>query len=81
MRTTIEISDRHRGLLLSMAAERGLKGYSRIIEEALDYYIDHQRKATQAKKNILKMKGSWSSREIKDLRTKLGEVRKNWKPL
>lgn len=42
MRTTIEISDRHRSALFSLAAQRGLRGYSGIIEEALDFYIANQ---------------------------------------
>jgi hypothetical protein len=42
MRTTIEVSDRHRIILLSLSAQRGLRGYSGIIQEALDYYIEHQ---------------------------------------
>ena len=66
---------------MSIAAERGLKGYSRIIEEAIDHYIAHQSKMLKAKKEILKLKGSWDSRETEDLRIKLDELRKNWKTL
>lgn len=81
MRTTIEISDRHRGILLSLAAQKGLRGYSGIIQEALDYYIAHQTKVAGAKRDILKMKGSWRAEEEKEIRSKLTELRENWKQL
>lgn len=36
MRITIEISDHHLSILLALAARGGLRGYSEIVEEALD---------------------------------------------
>ena len=79
MRTTIEISDRHRSILMSLAAQKGLRGYSGIIKDALDYYIAHQTRAADIKKDILKMKGSWKAEETKEIRSKLIELRENWK--
>jgi len=79
MRTTIEISDRHRSILLSLAAQKGLRGYSGIIREALDYYVEHQIKVGDAKRDILKMKGTWKAEETKETRSKLAELRENWK--
>jgi len=81
MRTTIEISNKHRSILLSLAAQKGLRGYSRIIQEALDYYIVHKTKASEKKMDILKMKGSWKAEETKESRSKLTELRENWKQL
>ena len=81
MRTTIEVSDRHRIILLSLSAQRGLRGYSGIIQEALDYYIEHQIRAKDAKSDILKMKGSWKTEETKKIRSNLTELRENWKQL
>ena len=78
MRTTIEISDEHRSFLLSFAAQKGLRGYSRIIEEAIEYYIEHHLKALEKKKDILKMKGSWKEKEAKEIRSRLTELRGNW---
>lgn len=79
MRTTIEISDRHRSILLSLAAQKGLRGYSGIIREALDHYIEHQTKVGDAKRDILKMKGTWKAEETKETKSKLAELRENWK--
>ena len=81
MRTTIEVSDRHRIILLSLSAQRGLRGYSGIIQEALDYYIEHQIRTKDAKRDILKMKGSWETEETKKIKSKLTELRENWKQL
>ena len=81
MRTTIEISGRHRSILLSLAAQKGLRGYSRIVEEALDYYIEHRLKTAEKKMEILKMKGSWRAEEANKIRSKLTELRENWRPL
>lgn len=39
MRTTIELSDEHCAKLLQLAAERGAKGLSEIIGEAVDAYL------------------------------------------
>jgi len=39
VRTTVEISDAQRAALLKLAAERGEKGFSRLVGEALDRYL------------------------------------------
>ncbi len=36
----MEISDEQRARLLALAAERGEKGFSRLVQEALDLYLD-----------------------------------------
>ena len=77
MRTTIEISDKNRSILLSLAAQRGLRGYSRVIEEALEFYIEHRLKNAAEKIEILKMKGSWRAEETKKIRANLNELREN----
>jgi predicted transcriptional regulator len=46
MRTTIRIADDHRERLLKIAAERGDRGYSRIVEEALDRYLCQPERAS-----------------------------------
>ena len=40
MRTTVEIPDQLRARLLALAARRGEKGYSRLVEEAIARYVD-----------------------------------------
>ena len=81
MRTTIDISDKNRGILLSLAAQRGLWGYSSLIEEALEFYIEHRLKNAAEKIEILKMKGSWKAGETKRIKANLNQLRENWSPL
>jgi predicted transcriptional regulator len=79
MRTTIDLSDRHRSALHSLAVERGIRGYSRLIQEAIDLYIDKKAKNREGIQHLLKMKGTWSEEEAKELRKRLGEIRRKWK--
>jgi len=39
VRTTVAIKREHQVLLRALAAKRGLRGYSKIITEALDLYL------------------------------------------
>ena len=39
MRTTVEITSAQRARLLALAARRGDKGFSRLVQEALDAYL------------------------------------------
>jgi metal-responsive CopG/Arc/MetJ family transcriptional regulator len=75
MRTTIELSDDHRSALHSLAARRGLRGYSKLIQEAIDFYIKEKVKGRNDIKHLLKMKGSWSNEEAKKFRKLLEEIR------
>jgi hypothetical protein len=77
MRTTIEISDKHRSALLSIAAQKGLRGYSKIIEDAIEHYIKDQDKIARIKNNVISMKGSWGN-ESEEIKTNIKELRKNW---
>lgn len=79
MRTTIELSDDHRSALHSIAARRGLRGYSRLIQEAIDFYIKEKVKKGEGTKEILKMRGTWSKEEAKQFKKRLEEIRRNWR--
>ena len=79
MRTTIELSDDHRSALHSLAARRGLRGYSKLIQEAIDFYIKEKVRKEDSIKQLLKMKGTWSEEEAKKLRKRIEEIRRNWK--
>jgi len=81
MRVTIELKDRHRYFLHTPAAKKGIRGYSAIIEEALDTYIEQLSKKDSTKDEILKMMGSWQMWEVSKVKMKIKEMRKNWTPL
>jgi predicted DNA-binding protein len=79
MRTTIELSDDHRSALHSLAARRGLRGYSKLIQEAIDFYIKEKAKRGDSVRLLLRMRGTWSEEGVKRFRKKLEEIRRNWK--
>lgn len=78
MRTTVEISKEHRAELLRLAGERGLKGFSSIIREALDFYLQKSR-TTKTSNPVLKLKGILNEKEAKVLETHSKEIRNNWR--
>ncbi len=75
MRTTIELSDDQRSVLHFLAAQRRLRGYSKLIEEAMDFYIKEKVGKENAVKHLLKMRGTWSKEEAKSFRKRVGEIR------
>ena len=78
MRTTIEISDHHRSMLLALAAKRGMRGYSEIIQEALEQYMASHIEQMEIKEKVLAMRGSWRKEETEQTKSKLLELREKW---
>ena len=78
MRTTIEIPDELRARLLDLAARRGLKGYSVIIEEALELYL-RGAAGDEARLQALEAIGSLGAREAEALRSSVRSLREHWR--
>lgn len=68
MRTTIELRDEHRARLLELAARRGEKGFSRLVAEALDEYLQREERQTEVRQTALAARGSLSEEEGEALR-------------
>lgn len=79
MRTTIELSDEARARLLELAARRGLKGYSRLIQEAVDLYLEELERAQAARVRALGLRGALAGEEAEALRTEAERVRASWR--
>jgi metal-responsive CopG/Arc/MetJ family transcriptional regulator len=79
MRTTIELSNEHRSSLHSLAARRGLRGYSQLIQEAVDLYIQESAGKESNAKHLLKMRGTWNKEEARKFQKRLREIRRYWK--
>ncbi len=77
MRTTIELSDRQRQLLYTIATQRGMRGFSRIIEEALERYFDEYLK--KQGESVLHLRGTWSEEEGQLLQDSVKELKAQWK--
>ena len=78
MRTTIEIPDRLRTALVMMAAQRKMKGFSPIVVEAIELYIEQQVARKQGLKELLALRGTWSNEEAAETRARITELRKAW---
>ncbi len=81
MRTTIELREEHRALLHAIAARRGWRGYSKVIEEAIEFYLKHHAAAEEARKLLLGRKGAWSAEEAERVRRAIAELRREWQAL
>lgn len=81
MRTTIELDAAQLEKLKSLAAQRGEKGYSKIISEALSRYFrelsDEQR--AERRRAIERLKGSISDEEAEHMHRVVRELRENWR--
>jgi hypothetical protein len=55
-----------------------MRGYSEIIQEALDQYMASQTEQMEIKEKVLAMKGSWQKEETEQMRSKLLELREKW---
>ncbi len=79
VRTTVEIDDRQRAELLKLAAQRGEKGFSSIVREALDLYLRQHRAKREAIAQALKLEGSFSEYEADALEASIRDLREKWR--
>jgi len=76
LRTTIELTDRTYTRLRAKAAERGMRGFSAIVEEALDRYLGQGDEDLRAA--LLAAEGSWSDRDVAEWERIRGETWASW---
>jgi predicted transcriptional regulator len=79
MRTTIEMKDEHRARLLELAARRGEKGFSGIVAEAIDKYLNEQGANTKQLQKALLTRGKFSGKEANQFRSKTVVLRQLWR--
>jgi Arc/MetJ-type ribon-helix-helix transcriptional regulator len=79
VRTTVEISDEQRSQLLRLAAQRGQKGFSSLIREALDLYMRQHRARREAVSRALQVRGSFSDVEADALQASVRSLRETWR--
>ena len=79
MRTTIEIRPEHRARLLELAGRRGYKGFSQLIGEALDGYLQAQAAQAEVRKHARMLRGALSAKDAKTLRTATEKIRGSWR--
>ena len=79
MRTTIELSNETRAKLLELAAKRGEKGFSCIVQEALDQYFQREAERARKVRKALQTFGSLTEEEADDLEAEVRKLRETWR--
>jgi hypothetical protein len=77
MRTTVEITEEQHKALVALARQRGLRGFSPIVEEALDAYLTHL--ASDEVDLLLGLEGSIDDDEEHELRSRIDRARQVWR--
>ena len=77
MRTTIEIRDEQRIALAAIAAKRGLRGYSEVVQEAIDAFLaDAKGEDLDA---LLSLRGSLALEQADALERRIAEAWSSWR--
>ncbi|OFV86454.1 MAG: hypothetical protein A2V74_10050 [Acidobacteria bacterium RBG_16_70_10] len=79
MRTTIEMKDEHRAALLELAARRRLKGFSALVEDAVESYLKADAARAARRRKALALKGTLSRAEGERLRKEAAALRNSWR--
>jgi predicted transcriptional regulator len=79
VRTTIELSEEQRAALLHLAAKRGMKGFSHLVEEALDRYLEQQASRQSLIDAALGVRGALKGKSADELAERVEELRDHWR--
>jgi len=79
MRTTVEITDEQRSKLVEAAARRGEKGFSTIVQEALDHYFESESARRERVERALATFGSLSPDAADRLEKHVRKLRRSWR--
>jgi hypothetical protein len=78
MRTTIELSDHTYTMLRARAAERGMRGFSAIVEEALGLFFE--RGEAGLPPGLAEAEGAWSEDDVREWERAREEAWGSWRP-
>lgn len=79
MRTTVELSDEIRARLLELAARRGERGFSAIVEEAVARYLEEEERREAALQAARSALGTLGDEEAKELEESVRRLREKWR--
>lgn len=79
MRTTVEIPDEQRAKLLELAARRGEKGFSGLVQEAIELYLKSLALREERVTAALAAVGSLDDAEALALEESVRKVRARWR--
>ncbi len=79
MRTTIEMKPEHRSALLALASRRGKKGFSAVLGEAIESFLQGEGEREKRRRTLLSLGGSLSKKDGDHLRRTVRKLRKSWR--
>lgn len=79
VRTTIEMTDEHRAALLELAARRGLKGFSTLVEDAIASYLVAEAARNDKRHAALRLRGALEGEDARSLRDRTLALRDDWR--
>ncbi|WP_067971525.1 hypothetical protein [Mycolicibacter icosiumassiliensis] len=77
MRTTVEITDDQHRALSAIAQRRGVRGFSVLVQEALEGYLANL--DTGEVDLLLQLEGMLSDSDAQEMRSRVGDVRSTWR--
>lgn len=79
MRTTVEITESQRAELLKIAGNRGEKGFSSVVREAVDLYLKTYASRKDAVRAALGVRGALAGEEEDAFEESVVEARRKWR--
>lgn len=77
MRTTVEITDEQHRALSAIAQRRGVRGFSTLVQEALDGYLANLN--ADEVNLLLGLEGMLTESEAQEARARIDDVRTSWR--
>lgn len=77
MRTTVEITSDQHEALSALAKRRGLRGFSQLVQEAHEVYL--QSLGDSETKLLLSLEGSLNEEQESELRSRIEDARAVWR--
>lgn len=77
MRTTVEITDEQHRALSAIAQRRGVRGFSALVQEALDGYLANL--ATDEVDLLLGLEGVLTESDAQEMRARIDNAKTAWR--
>lgn len=77
MRTTVEITETQRRALADLAGRRGLRGFSPLVREAIDRYLESLR--GDEVRELLALRGSVNEEDAAEVRRRIDSAWETWR--
>jgi metal-responsive CopG/Arc/MetJ family transcriptional regulator len=77
MRTTVEITEEQHRALSAIAQRRGVRGFSPLVQEALDSYLANL--DTDEVDLLLGLEGMLTESDAQELRSRITDVKTTWR--